>query len=878
MRTDTWRWFRSAGWRGTVGLGCVLAQQVAAQTLAPLGGDEKLPTAPVTVTAPIQAYRQFDRVEITGSAILAREAKAALPLLILDRQDIQRSGATQLSALLQQLPLMDNFLERGGLAGTSAGGPETAAVHGNQSGTLVLLNGRRLPYYGSQTVYGERAVVDLNFIPLAAVEKIEILTDGSSSRYGSDAVAGVVNIVTRQHHKGLVLSAEKWLPQGQVGQRQMASLLWGSGQLDRDGYSVMGALSLRQHKALMGGDRTVAAEGATPFLVHGQTAWRTSPNIALYSAPGRNYLDAQGQLHNDTLNSTGTCGAGWYEIQRGQCWRNIQPYQTIYPSEDKAQVFLRAERALDHQWQASAEWVSSQYTQRYRETFPLYGESFPFLAYDADRQRTYLMTGIPWGPLERENANRLHRSVLGVKGPWGDWDVSAQWSSGTHTVRRLYSKGLPTEGFAGIPVAEIDNDPSRYSATTLSEFARYRREGERLIDDGATRLDHYGVLASRALADTDAGPVALGLGADYRRESVSYSPGPEEGGRQRFDAARSIWAGFAELQWPLAHNMDMLLALRQDRYSDFGQVTTGKLGWKWQAIDGWTLRSSWGSGFRAPALSQMAPVQEQYMGLVDSSLGEISVRSQGNPALQPEHSRQAMLGMRYEPSPNWSVGADLWDLQLHNTFGTLDPQVVLADPALRQQYWDPATRTLLLRNLNLGQSHSRGIDYDWQWRQPLADARVRWTLHGTHMLSSRRQMAPGLPMVSNLGVYQGSGDGSGSVVARNQWLTSLQLEREHWSVGVSWRYRSGNQETFDVKDLEGQAMPYTHRVAGYGTLDFFARLQWSRHASLMLRIINVGNRLPPYRGVTNNVFNGIDTRYGSYEGRTVSVRLEYRAF
>ena len=867
--------------RGVVGLFCLFVQQVGAQTPDRVSlADEKAWIAPplVTVTAPLRPYRQFDRVEITGSAVLAKEAKAALPLQILDRNDIQRSGATELSALLQQLPVMDNFLERGGLAGTSAGGPEAVSIHGNQSGTLVLLNGRRLPYYGSQTVYGERAVVDLNFIPLAAVEKVEILTDGSSSRYGSDAVAGVINIVTRQQQKGVVMSAEKWTPQGQGGQGQMASLLWGVGQLDREGYSVMGALSLRQQSALMGADRVVASEGAPPFAIQGQTWWRASPNIARYSAPGRNYWNAEGQLRNDTLSSTGVCGAGWYEISHGECWRNIQPYQTIYPSEDKAQIFVRAERAFDNQWQASAEWVSSQYTQRYRETFPLLGESYPYMSYDDDQQRTYLMTGTPWGPLERQNDNRLYRGVLGLKGPWGDWDVSAQFSSGTHTVHRVYSNGVPAAGFAGIPSAEIFTDPSRYSAATLAEFGRSRQRQDRLIDDGSTRLDHYGLVASRVVADTDEGPVALGLGLDYRREYVDYTPGPEEAGRQAFGARRSIWAGFTELQLPVAADMELLLALRRDRYSDFGEVTTGKLGWKWSPAAGWLLRSSWGSGFRAPTLAQMVPVQQQYVGTVDPALGQISVRSQGNPALQPEHSRQAMLGARYEPSQRWSLGADLWDLQLHSTFGTLDPQVVFADPTLSQQYWDPNTRILLLRNLNLGQSRSRGIDYDWQWRQPLDDGRLRWTFRGTHMLRSERQLAPGLPMVSNLAVYQGSGDGSGSVVARNQWLTTLQFERNSWSVGASWRYRSGNWETFDVKNLDGQVMPYTHRVAGYGTADVFAKIQLAKNTSLMLRVNNVANRMPAYRGITNNVFNGIDTRYGAYDGRTVVLRLEHRAF
>lgn len=129
---------------------------------------EKYP--PIEVRDTPLEYRQFDRVEITGSSIIAKEAKEALPVQVISRQEIERSGATNLPQLLQKLPGMFNFFELGALTGTTFGGPETAAIHGNQNGTLVLLNGRRLPFYGSQTIFGERATVDLNLVPLANPE------------------------------------------------------------------------------------------------------------------------------------------------------------------------------------------------------------------------------------------------------------------------------------------------------------------------------------------------------------------------------------------------------------------------------------------------------------------------------------------------------------------------------------------------------------------------------------------------------------------------------------------------------------------------------------------------------------------------------------
>ena len=163
-----------ADWGKASAVGLSLAICVAcpawAQTTAPVtagvtASKVELTFPDVEITEKSLEFRQFEKVEITGSAILAKEAKQALPLQILDRRDIERSGAASLPELLQRLPLMSNFSELGTVTATTAGGPEAAAIHGNQSGTLVLLNGRRLPYYGNSTIMGERTVVDLNFLP-----------------------------------------------------------------------------------------------------------------------------------------------------------------------------------------------------------------------------------------------------------------------------------------------------------------------------------------------------------------------------------------------------------------------------------------------------------------------------------------------------------------------------------------------------------------------------------------------------------------------------------------------------------------------------------------------------------------------------------------
>lgn len=187
---------------------------------------------PIVVIDKSLEYRQFGKIEITGSAILAKETKEALPIQVIDQRDIERSGAATLSQLISKLAVMSNFQDTGFTPGTVLGGLDSAAIHGNESGTLILLNGRRLPYYGLQTLLGDKALVDLNMIPLAAIEKIDILTSGASSRYGSDAVAGVMNIITKSQLKGLTLTVDHGQAQKGGGQQiRLADLgRWTTGQ------------------------------------------------------------------------------------------------------------------------------------------------------------------------------------------------------------------------------------------------------------------------------------------------------------------------------------------------------------------------------------------------------------------------------------------------------------------------------------------------------------------------------------------------------------------------------------------------------------------------------------------------------------------------
>ena len=822
----------------------------------------------VQITDTTLEYRQFEKVEITGSAILAKEAKQALPLQVIDRREIERSGATNLVELIQRLPVMSNFSELGAVTGTVTGGPEAAAVHGNQSGTLVLLNGRRLPYYGNQPIMSERTVVDLNLVPLSAIEKIEILTDGASSRYGSDAVAGVINIITKSEIQGLNIGAGLTLPQGGHGRGETVSLSWGKGQSQRDGYSVRAYFTAEKKEALLAKHREVSSRGARSVQINGQTYWEKY-NTSFASAPAQNYIDAFGSLRNEHYDRTGQCAEGWLEIYRGYCSRDTQGDMTLYPAVDKQIFYVQADKLLPNGWTLFAEGLLGQQHQKMVPT----GQYNQRTVLNADQSRDYFLEIPPLGLPTQKYTNSLGNLAVGLRGQQWGWDFVSSMSAGRHQVRRAYISGLVRGPFYSDAFSPelIAQHPDQYTAETLASLDVYRGKPLRL-DDGFNRQNSVNFLASREWFETEHGPVQVGLGLDWRREQIGYESTLQLGGTP-FQAKRQNWASHVEVNAPLGETTELTAALRHDQYSDFGHVQTGKLGWKWKPHDKWLLRASAGTGFRAPSLAQLLPIQIETTGISNPATGEsIPIINQGNPLLQPERSVQKTLGFRYEPSQRLSVGADLWQLDIRDTFGVLTVNEILRQPASYAQYL--STGMVTVANQNLGQSIKRGLDYDVQVRQPTDWGRVRMTWRGVYMLKSSNQSNAAASFVSDLGV---SGAGLVSTTARHQWVLSTVLERESWTGGFSFNYRSGDLEKSVLTSPDGVQMEHFRKIPAFWTVDVSGRWQLRQRTFLTASVVNLGNRLPPLRLITsNNVLLGVDTRTGNYWGRSLQLKVEHK--
>lgn len=816
---------------------------------------------PVVVLDKVQDYRQFNKVEITGSAILAKEAKEALPIQVIDQREIERSGAATLSQLIPKLSVMSNFQESGFTQGTALGGLDSAAIHGNESGTLILLNGRRLPYYGLQTLLGDKALVDLNVIPLAAVEKIEILTSGASSRYGSDAVAGVMNIITKSQAKGWTLNVDHAQPE-KGGASKSASLTWGEGQLASDGYSVRTYLTLANQDLVAAGDRSVTGQGAKAFTIDGQTYWRGT-FYSPYAAPALNYIQ-NGITQNITAKATGKCPESWYLIA-GLCQRNTQPAMTLYPQVNKAQAYVQAEKMLPDGWQFFVEGLHTRYNQEFIPD----GTYYPHLVEINDK--SYYWEAAPLGLLRQRYSNQISNLSAGVKGVLSGWDIQASTSAGQHAVQRNYIQGTSTSpNWRNIPLteAQVLQSPSDYSTQTWSQFSPFIETAGRFLDKGHTDFRDIGILASREIMESEHGPVSFGAGINLRTESVAYVARQAS---NNFDARRQIAALYGELQWPVSDQLESTLSARHDRYSDFGSVNTGKAALKWRPSSAWMWRASAGTGFRAPTLGQLVPLEKMVAGASYEGT-DYNVYNAGNPHLKPERSLQTMLGFRYEPDTQWTLGADLWDLRIKDSFGFRDTNLIFTTPELFSRYVQGTN--IYSPNENLGQSKSRGVDYDLQWRYPTDIGRWRLSLKGTHYLKSERTSAStSQGFDSNLGVYS---ETLGSAIPRNQLTASAFLEKSTWLAGLALNFRSGRKEQVNVYNDNDEAYLYKQRVPDFWTLDFMGRWQISNRLNLSAAVENLTNNFPPFLLQTANNLNGVDTRFASYLGRTWKMRAQYK--
>ncbi|MEF9927093.1 MAG: TonB-dependent receptor, partial [Massilia sp.] len=872
------------------------ARAVRGVLLACAGTTIALASLPLAAqTLPAVPAAELPRVEVTGSAIRRVQSETALPVQTISRAEIEKTGVTTAAELMGRVSANSNGLTDG--VSINVGGDQRGFNSANLRGigtssTLVLLNGRRMANFASP---GDDSGVDLNNIPAAALERVEVLLDGASALYGTDAIGGVINFITRKDFQGLEANVYVGTTdEGGAGKRT-ASLSAGKGVLERDGYNVFAVADFQRTNPLSTSQRSfIPGLQVEQRLGHLLSSYTSPANIRLTSAQ-RDHLQEIGFTLNGkpitnrliNLSIPGCAPPANVYLPDGTggvdaCTYNYMGDTELYPKSEKASVLSRAVIKLGGSHQAYAEVALSRAKTDYT------GSSARVAGYvDYSRVPQLAGTGLDQLdddiPGELELRMRLNeagqrtstltsegvRFVVGVTGTVGGWDYDTAYNHSVNTVKDRDTHGylLYNELLEGIADGRIN------------PFGPSSPEGQALIDsiqvDDVVRrargtLDAVDVKLSRALMPMAGGDLAVAIGGEARREKNQFTPSAlllsdninndaaPEGGRATSDS-RDVAAVYGEVLVPFAKQWEAQLSARYDHYENVGGAASPKIGLTYRPSDALLLRGSAGRGFRAPSMTELyrptvysstatlpdpvycATVENNYSDCADNW----DTRRYSNDALKPERSRQFSLGAVFAAGKHVSASLDYWNIKRTNLISEIGDDIILGNLA---KYGDLVYRDedglidyIELRKDNRGAQLARGLDLALTVRGvDTAIGRFGGRLNGTYVLTSKIQNAPGDAFVSNLNRFVTKG-----VVQRWRHTVSVDWDRGPLSASLQNTFSSGYEDQNTAINIDNGSVVAANRVKHYSLWDLSGAYGVNANLKLRVGIQNLFDTSPP---------------------------------
>ena len=707
-----------------------------------------------TAVAQEAAPQAMQRVEVTGSSIKRIAKEGALPVQVITYDQIEKQGITSAEQLLATISSngtgADNMTSGNNVFGADAdrvsGGASFASLRGlGPNSTLVLLNGRRIATHGASG-----KAVDLNSIPMGAISRVEILKDGASAIYGTDAIGGVINFILKTNYNGVEASATTNSTEAGGGMNRRASLLAGHGSVEEDGYNIMMSLTVDNDDKLSSSQRSFAngfqpGRGlspdttGTPFanqLTGAGTALGTS-----FTVPGstNQYLQA------NPLSFTGKCDtvAGMSQYQTALWSKVTSPLRTTYSCAydyggdyvisfpvERANLLSRGtfKLAQDHtmfvELLGSRTKATAQFTPMQIQTTAAAGNLYPvggayyqdlsayIPTFDNTKPIAYKWRANDFGNRTQENTTDNLRLLVGFEGTVGKWDYKAGLSHAQSKTNTRLTDGYAYTAQLFPALASGVINPWVGPGQSQSQAAKDLIESTKVRGDfqhGKTTLTAIDGSVSGELLQLPAGAMSAAVGFDLRRESYAFGQDIDAtlvylspGNAALEKASRNVKAVYAELLVPIIKDLEMQLALRRDDYSLVGASTNPKVSFRYQPTSWLLLRGSANKGFLAPSFTQLYSgqlFQELSSGVIDTlgcarhpgdpafcAPSRLNYFSGGNTALKPETSKQGSLGLVIEPVKGYSASLDYWAINSKDRILNRSATIVLNNAALLPQY------------------------------------------------------------------------------------------------------------------------------------------------------------------------------------------------
>ncbi len=639
-----------------------------------------------------ETAKTLDSVTVTGSRIKRAEIEGALPVTVISREELQKSGDISVADYLRDTTF-NSFGSYQSTSGSSGSGASTVSLRGlGSSRTLILVDGRRAP---TTPILGQGQ--NLNAIPMAAVERIEMLSDGASSIYGSDAIGGVINIITRKDYDGMEFTIGMGIPTEDGGDTDEMSMLVGSSS---DRMRVLAGASYSNRDVVFTRDRDY---------------WMDRPGASVYSNnfATRPSTATAYRLKHPTYGASvpGDCAAGtnlFYTTGTGTgttCQFNHSMTSANLTGLTTNSAFIRSDVQVNEDW--------SVYFNADLNRVKSFGRYAP-------------VPSSPWpgGAIVLTPGTKNHPGTIGGNNPLASDPYYQSLAGQTlylfHRFAALGTRdGATTEdtynflvGAQGRIFDKVDLDfGMRYSNVTgISLGKNYVVAGlaQKAIDSGAyniydpfagnasglgitatisrdlkTTLKEMYVNASFDLWEMGGGTAAAAVGAEHREEYYQDNYDPLSEGGQIVGSAgnsasggRSVSAGYFEVLMPFTKTLEGNLSGRFDKYSDYGSDFSPKASLRWHPIDSLTVRGSYGLGFRAPTLdiltqkttfSAASTSDPQTCTLLTGSptcSTQVTTYSIANPNLSSETSKQWTVGLVWDATSWLSMTVDHWDIHI----------------------------------------------------------------------------------------------------------------------------------------------------------------------------------------------------------------------
>ena len=890
----------------------------AALSLAVLAGQSAF--------AQSDAQQTLQRVEVTGSSIKRLSDENALPVQTITREDIIKSGATTAAEIVKSIsaasaPLSDGASITDGTSGQRGfNGVNLRGI--GVSSTLVLLNGRRLANFATP---GDNAGVDLNNIPSGAIQRVEVLKDGASAIYGTDAIGGVINFITRKDYQGFDASASVADTQKGGASKRTASLSAGYGDLSSDGFNVFGVVDVQRLGALRSTQRDWIAERALATTLPALMSSNTYPANVDINSSQRAKLIAAGLLPAGSTasrinpsapgcNPPATVYAPTGPGGKAGCSYDYMQDTEIYPASDKVGFLGRATLQLnaDHQLylelmqsKAETEYVLSPNPLRVR-TLPT--SVLPTAYANALGAGTF--GGIRWRMTEAGNrTNEVtslgQRLVAGATGALGSWEYDIALTRAENTAADKYVNGytLFDKIDAGIRSGIINPfGPSSQAGKDYINAAKINDEARK--SKGLTEgIDGKFTTTIGKLAGGD---VALAIGGETRRETTSFTPsalllsnniaGDRDssgtfGGLTASSDSRTVTGVFAEVVAPVTQELELQFAVRSDDYSGVGTTTNPKVGVKWQPSKTVLFRGSAGTGFRAPSLYDLKGattygtassfITDAYcvnnnIDTIDFCTDQWPVERRSNPNLKPEKSKQFSFGTVLEMSKNFTFGVDYWNIEKTDVISTVGEQLITDNYAkyngtLIQRDSDGFITNIILQKDNQGSLKTSGLDLNFDWRgDATANGRFTASLNGTLIFNYDRQFGKDTAYVSNLGAFVND-----QVIQKWRHKLSLGWDIGDFGVTLSNTYLSGYRDQNTTYDPVANKLLQARDVEAYSLWDLTGSYALSKNLKLRGGILNLLDTAPPFSNQAYYFLAGFDPTYSDPRGRSGYVSLNY---